>query len=529
MKIFVCQIKPEIGNLEKNYLQILRGYEEALIQNCDLCLFPELAISGYMSEDLFLNTQYISDITDYTIKLIDSTKDCALVLPTVINKEGKVFNGTIVAENKKIIGTTFKHNLPNYGIFDEKRYFSSGKPVVIDVKGLKIGIPICEDIWDKKVCRTLKNQGAQLFLVPNGSPYDKFKIKHRINLVEERFKETSIPMIYCNQVVSQDGIVFDGTSFCYDGKMQIIGKSFCQDYNVIEFSAGKFKCHTDYDLIHNSDEEILGAIIFATREYVLNNGFTKVILGLSGGIDSALVAYIAARALGKENVIAYMLPFQYTSKESIDDALELSSNLGIRLHTIPIDGTYNAFDSALEQHLNSKDNSITFQNLQSRIRGTILMALANENHSLLLTTGNKSEYAVGYATIYGDMNGAFNPIKDIYKTEIYDLAKKINLDNNIIPERIISRFPSAELAPNQKDSDTLPNYDILDQILVKHIELNESKTELYKKFAVETVNKVLTLVKNAEFKRRQSAPGVKISTKNFEKDRRYPITNFYDK
>ncbi len=311
--------------------------------------------------------------------------------------------------------------------------------------------------------------------------------------------------------------------------MQVIGKSFCQDHNVVEFSAGRFKCHIDYDLIHNSDEEILEAIIFATKEYVLNNGFTKVILGLSGGIDSALVAYIATRALGQENVIAYMLPFKYTSQESIDDALELSSNLGIRLHNIPIDGTYNAFDSCLEQHLHSKDNSITFQNLQSRIRGAILMTLANESNSLLLTTGNKSEYAVGYATIYGDMNGAFNPIKDIYKTEIYDLVNKINLNNNIIPQRIISRFPSAELVPNQKDSDTLPNYDILDQILARHIELNESKTELYKKFPVEIVDKVITLVKNAEFKRRQSAPGVKISTRNFEKDRRYPITNFYDK
>ncbi len=529
MKIFVCQIKPEIGNLEKNYLQILKSYEEALAQNCDLCFFPELAISGYMSEDLFLNKQYISDITDYTRKLIDFTGDCALVLPTVINKGRRIFNGTIVAQNRNILGTTFKHNLPNYGIFDEKRYFTSGKPIIIDVNGLKIGIPICEDIWDKKVCRTLKNQGAQLFLVPNGSPYDKFKIKHRIQLVEERFKENSVPIIYCNQVLAQDGIVFDGTSFCYDGKMQIIGKSFCQDYNIIEFSAGRFKCRTDYDLLHNSDEEILEAVTFATKEYVINNGFRKVILGLSGGIDSALVAYIAVRALGKENVIAYMLPFKYTSTESIDDALELSLNLGIRLHNIPIDGIYNAFDSSLEQYMHSNTHSITFQNLQSRIRGTILMALANENNALLLTTGNKSEYAVGYATIYGDMNGAFNPIKDIYKTEIYDLVNKINLNNNIIPKRIISRMPTAELAPNQKDSDTLPHYDILDQILTAHIELNESKNELCRRFPIEIVDKVLTLVKNAEFKRRQSPPGVKISTRNFEKDRRYPITNSYDK
>ena len=526
MKILVCQIKPRVGDLEENYNSILRHYQNSLNLNTDICLFPELATSGYLAEDLFTQKNFIKTIQRNVTRLVSITENTCLMLPTpILEDNGLLYNGVIAAQNGKIIGKTYKQELPNYGIFDEKRYFVQGAPFIITINGQKIGIPICEDIWISQVGIYLKKQGAELFLVPNASPYEKDKMSERIHIVKQRFKETPVPIIYCNQVLGHDGIVFDGRSFCYDGEVKIIGKAFELDQQLVEITNGKFKCSATYNLNINIYDEMFSAMVLGLRDYVQDNGFVKVILGLSGGIDSALVAVIAKQALGSNNVTAYMLPSKFTSRESIEDAEELAKNLGIVLKSIDIKEIFESFLATLSKDTPINKNSITFQNLQSRIRGTILMAKANENNSLLITTGNKSEYATGYATIYGDMNGAFNPIKDLYKTQLYSLVQHLNSTMSIIPERIITKAPSAELAPDQKDSDSLPEYPILDRIIEDHIENNLDKHDLLKKYDLELVQQVIKLVKNSEFKRKQSAPGVKLSKRNFEKDRRYPITN----
>lgn len=529
MKILVCQTKPRVGDLEGNYNFILRCYQSALSLNADICLFPELAISGYFAEDLFARKSFLDNIETRVTKLVSLTKHTCLILPApILEQDGLLYNGVIAAQHGKIIGKTYKHELPNYGIFDEKRYFTKGEPSIIMINGKKIGIPICEDIWFSKVCNNLKKQGAELFLVPNGSPYEKGKLQERVNVVKQRFNETQVPIIYCNQALGHDGIIFDGRSFCYDGEIVLIGNSFESDQQLVEMSDRRFHYTTTYNLNLNIYDEIFAAMILGLHDYVLGNGFTKVILGLSGGIDSALVAVIAQKALGKENVIAYMLPSKFTSKESIEDAKELATNLNITLKSIDISEIFESFLATLSKDTPINESSITFQNLQSRIRGTILMAKANETNSLLITTGNKSEYATGYATIYGDMNGAFNPIKDIYKTELYELIQHINKGMNVIPQRIITKEPTAELASGQKDSDSLPEYPILDKIIEDHIENNLDQDELSKKYDSKLVQHILKMVRIAEFKRKQSAPGVKISKRNFEKDRRFPITNLYD-
>ena len=349
----------------------------------------------------------------------------------------------------------------------------------------------------------------------------------RINQIKDRFKETSLPIIYCNQVIAHDGIIFDGRSFCFDGTVKLIGKAFEPDCQIVEFKNNKLYPAKIYDHALSPQEEIYRAMTLGVRDYVRNNGFAQVVLGLSGGIDSAMVAAIAVDALGADNVLAIMLPSKFTSSSSINDACEVAVRLKIKLITIPINNILGSFINDFDGQVPLDETSITYQNLQSRIRGTILMAKANSSNSLLLTTGNKSEYATGYATIYGDMNGAFNPIKDIYKTELYEIAKYKNSLQNIFPDNILTKAPTAELAANQKDTDSLPPYEILDKILESYLEGGQNKAELSQQFDPKLVERVIRLIHNSEFKRRQAAPGVKVSSKNFEKDRRFPITNAY--
>ncbi len=519
MKIAICQISPLTADLDGNFRKIHTAYINAQNSGADICLLPELCLTGYLAEDLFQKPAFQEEAQQYLEQLIAKTQESCLIIPTIFTEDGKLYNGAIAAMGGKEIGRTYKNQLPNYSIFDEKRYFHAKEPQIIKIKGVKVGIPICNDLWSPNVGFSLKKQGAQILLTPNASPFEQGKLQKRIKLLQDRFNETNLPIIYCNQIMAQDGIVFDGRSMCYDGELKIIGKAFETDQQIVEFKDGKLIANTSYKAPMNPNEEIYQAMVIGTQYYVRNNGFSKIILGLSGGIDSALVATIAADALGPENVLAYMLPSQFSSSDSLEDAQELAKKLGIKPSTIKIDGIVASF----VQELNTKQNSITHQNLQSRSRGTILMAEANKHGALLLTTGNKSEYATGYATIYGDMNGAFNPIKDVYKTQLYEIAKY----KNTIPTRIITKAPSAELAPNQKDSDSLPEYDILDKILYQYIEQDRSKEQLCKQFDSALVNKVLNLIKNSEFKRKQSAPGVKISSRNFEKERRMPITNNY--
>lgn len=523
MKILLCQSGPKIGALKENITTIQEQYKNAQNSGADICVFPELSTSGYLAEDLFLSASFIKEIQEHIHKLVKLTGKTCLLLPTPILKNGTLYNGVIAAMNRKIIGETYKQELPNYGIFDEKRYFTAGIPQIIVINGFKTGVPICEDIWSTNVCNSLKQQGAQLFIAVNGSPFEKGKMAKRIKYAKQIFHETKTPIIYCNQALAQDGIIFDGRSFCFDGNLNIIGKAFSTNCQIIELKENKFYPEKKHNTPLDKNEEIYMVMVMGVQAYIQANGFSKVILGLSGGIDSAMVAAIAVDALGVDNVSALMLPSKFTSAESISDAYIIAERLKITLKSIAINDIVDCFTATMSNASSLNETSVTYQNLQARIRGTILMAEANNTNALLLTTGNKSEYATGYATIYGDMNGAFNPIKDIYKTELYELASY----KNILPPNILTKAPTAELTPNQKDCDSLPKYTVLDRILEKYIEQNQSKEELYKQFKPELIEQVTRLVKNSEFKRRQSAPGVKISTRSFDKDRRFPITNSY--
>jgi len=523
MKILLCQVTPRTGDLVNNAALIQKHYTKAQKDGAHICVFPELTLTGYLAEDLFLNPYFIKQTQQHVDDIVKITGKTCLLLPTPIVKNGILYNGVIAARNGKVIGQTFKYKLPNYGIFDENRYFASGEPQIFSINGFKFGVPICEDIWSNHVCNKLKELGAELLISINSSPFEKGKMIKRVRQIKQIFKNTKTPIIYCNKVAAQDGIIFEGRSFCFDGSLNIVGKAFEETIQMVELTAGKLSTNTTYNSPISPNEKIYRAMVMGVKSYVLENNFSKVILGLSGGIDSAMVAAIAVDALGSANVSAIMLSSKFTSKESISDAKEIASRLRISLKTIVINDAVECLAKTINGKSSMDESSIMYQNLQARIRGTILMAESNNTGALLLTTGNKSEYATGYTTIYGDMNGAFNPIKDIYKTELYELARY----KNVIPQHILNKSPSAELIPNQKDSDSLPEYSILDKILEQHIEYNYGQKELSKQFAPELVEKVLKLIKNSEFKRRQAAPGVKISTKNFEKDRRFPITNHY--
>lgn len=525
MKIYVCQTTPKVCDLENNFIQIKELYLKSQELEADICLFPELALPGYMARDFFTYNEFVKSVEKYNKKLVEITGDTCLLLPTITSVDKILYNSVIAAQGGKIIGMTHKVSLPAYGIFEEPRYFKPGKSSVIKINGRNIGVPICADIWGPQVCNELKEQGAEIFLVPNASPFARGKFHTRSSVLRERYSETNIPLIYCNQVIAQDGIIFEGRSVCYDGELKNIGAAFTTSEQIIYFAEGKLSCDNYEITPFNMQQDILDALIMGVRSYVRDNNFQKVLLGLSGGIDSAIVAYIAVKALGHENVSAYMLPSTYTSDESRLDAKEFADNLKINLHNIDIDDICAQFIKSLGGANQVIEGTLTHQNIQSRVRGVILMAESNKHNALLLTTGNKSEYATGYATIYGDMNGAFNPIKDLYKTEIYQLAAYINQIEHVIPQRIIDKPPSAELKPLQKDSDSLGSYEILDAILKDHIENKQSFDELTKKHDPILVRHILGLVNNSEFKRRQSAPGVKISEHSFDLERRVPITH----
>lgn len=527
MKIYVCQTTPKVCDLENNFTHIQELYLISQELEADICLFPELALPGYMARDFFAYNEFIKSVEKYNQRLIEITGNTCLLLPTITSVDKILYNSVIAAQGGKIIGITHKASLPAYGIFDEPRYFKSGKPSVIKVNGRTVGIPICADIWVPQVCNVLKEQGAEIFLVPNASPFAKDKFHARYAVLRDRYIETNIPLIYCNQVIAQDGIIFEGRSVCYDGELKNIGAAFSTSEQMVYFADGKLSCKSYESSRINIQQDILDALIMGVRGYVQDNNFQKVLLGLSGGVDSAVVAYVAVKALGKQNVRAYMLPSVYTSNESRVDAKELADNLGIDLHNIDIDDICGQFIESLGGIDQIIEGTITHQNIQSRVRGTVLMAESNKHNALLLTTGNKSEYATGYATIYGDMNGAFNPIKDLYKTEIYQLVAYINEIENIIPQRIIDKPPSAELKPLQKDSDSLGSYEILDAILKEHIENKKSFDELTQNHDPHFVCHILRLVNNSEFKRQQSAPGVKISENMFGLERRVPITHYF--
>ena len=547
MKLFLAQINKIVGDIDGNLKRAIDILDQAEELNSDLVVFSELFLSGYPPEDLVLKKSFVEECRNALDTLINysKTKKVGLIVGLPIYEKNNLFNAAAIVDEGKLIGFSKKINLPNYSVFDEKRVFHQNDiPKVFEFRGIKLGVPICEDIWQDNVCLELKNQGCELIVSPNGSPFDKYKINQRKTIIEDRVSEIGLPFVYINQVGGQDELVFDGSSLIMNGDKEIIYEAPpWQEHNaVIEFNEKEKKFNNlSFNEFKFSDlENIYMATVIGLRDYVSKNNFPGVILGLSGGIDSAFCAAVAVDALGKDKVEAYMLPSNYTSENSTIDAEDCANRLEINLETIPISDTFLSLEESLKTSFKGLPNDITEENLQSRIRGTILMAISNKKGKMLITTGNKSEVSVGYSTLYGDMNGGFNPIKDIYKTELYALAnwRNINLPNNllldkkdVIPASIISKEPTAELRDNQKDSDSLPPYDELDQILEGLVEYELSTSELEKKgFSREEIKKVENLLYVSEYKRRQSAPGVKISLRNFGRDRRYPITNkFRDK
>jgi NAD+ synthase len=448
-------------------------------------------------------------------------------------REGKkLHNSFALLNGGRIEAVRHKFDLPNYGVFDEKRVFQPGPaPGPVVVKGVRIGVPICEDIWTEETCETLAETGAEILLSPNGSPFERNKDDVRLNLVVSRVSETSLPLAYLNQVGGQDELVFDGASFVLnaDRKLALQMPMFEEAVAVTQWNrtANGWVCTKgDFARIPEREEETWKACVLGLRDYVIKNRFPGVILGLSGGIDSAVVAAMAVDALGRDKVHCLMLPYAYTSKDSLVDAEDCARRLGVRYDVVPIKEPVEGFLSALQPMFAGKNRDVAEENIQSRARGVILMAISNKFGAMVLTTGNKSEMSVGYATLYGDMNGGYNPIKDVYKTEVYRLAAWRNTVSDVIPERIITKAPTAELRENQKDQDSLPPYDVLDDILDGLVEREQPVAEIAARgHDIALVKKIQHMLYVAEYKRRQAAPGVKITRRNFGRDRRYPITN----
>ena len=534
-KIALAQINPTVGDIVGNCAKIVEAWEKANADGAELVVFPELCVVGYSPEDLVLTQEFRTKAMNAVYELAKKTAGgAAIIVGCVWEIESKIHNAALLLDAGKILHIQLKTKLPNVGVFDEKRTFSAGDGAkVFEWRGHKIGILICEDIWDISLAHSLKKQGVEEIFAINASPFEVGKFEKRVEVVKNAALAANAPVYYTNMAGGQDDIVFDGGSFAVNSAGETIASfpQFEEGIFVIPVKAGILSL--DSSLRGNDNEEIWKAISIGLRDYVQKNGFSSVVLGLSGGIDSAVTAAVAVDALGAENVLGVLLPSPYTSKESVEDALETAKLLGIETKTILITEAMLAFEELLTPEFgadNWLENPAIGGNLQARIRGVILMAISNKFGNLLLSTGNKSELAVGYSTLYGDSCGAFNMLKDIYKTQVYELAQWRNLGRNVvspaIPLRSITKPPSAELKPNQRDDDQLPPYDILDKILELHIENRQSEAEIIAEgFAPEIVKKVLHLVRISEYKRSQSCLGVKISTMAFGKDRRFPITN----
>lgn len=548
INIALVQENPIVGNVEHNYNLILKARNDTNSENTDLIVFSELFMSGYPPEDLVLRYSFLDEIDTYLKLLVEETKKPgpAILVGLPVRDKDQIFNSVVLIDNGKIISIQHKCHLPNYDVFDEERIFNKGNlPGPINFRGLKIGVAICEDIWHEDVVECLAETGAELLIVLNGSPYNREKQDLRINVAMQRVVESGLGLIYVNQIGGQDELVFDGGSFVInpDYSMPVKLPNFVSNIQNTLWTKDndKWLCKT---IVQQTDteelEDIYSACVIGLRDYVQKNKFKEVLIGLSGGIDSAIVSCIAVDALGSENVQCVMLPSKYTSKESLADAIECAQNLGVNPDEISIEKMVDAAEDQLNPFFEGTNKDITEENIQSRIRAVLLMALSNKFNKLLLTTGNKSEMAVGYATLYGDMSGAFNPIKDVYKTEVYKIAEMRNNtkpefclgpNHEVIPKNIITKAPTAELRDNQTDQDSLPEYDVLDDILYKLIEEEISVKDIIKSgHDKQWVTKIQNLLYISEYKRRQAPPGVKISSKNFGKDRRYPITNnFRDK
>ncbi len=531
LTIALAQLNPTVGAIAANLAKAKA--EIAKLPHADLVLFPELYISGYPPEDLVLRPSFVAACKVAVEELAREFAAGPAILMGLPWREGdKLHNAVALLNGGKIETLRFKYDLPNYGVFDEKRVFQPGPaPGPINFKGVRIGVPICEDIWTSDVCETLEETGAEILLSPNGSPFERNKDDVRLNLVVARVTETGLPLAYVNQIGGQDELVFDGASFVLnaDRSLALQMPMFEEAVAVTHWSRGAsgWVCAKgEIARLPENQEEAWAACVLGLRDYVNKNRFPGVVLGLSGGIDSAVVAAMAVDALGADRVHCVMLPYQYTSKDSLVDAEECAKLLGVRYDVVAIKEPVEGFLSALKPMFAGRNTDTAEENIQSRSRGVILMAISNKFGAMVLTTGNKSEMSVGYCTLYGDMNGGFNPIKDIYKVEVYRLAEWRNSRSFVIPQRIITKAPTAELRENQKDQDSLPPYEVLDDILEGLVEREETvATIVARGHELALVKRIQHLLYVAEYKRRQSAPGVKITRRNFGRDRRYPIVN----
>ena len=526
MKIALAQINPTVGALEANAKKIIEYIRKARAKGAELVVFPELAITGYPPEDLVLKPQFISDNLKVLLEIVKVTKDVGVYVGYVDRKGGDLYNAGAFIVNGEIVRVYYKNNLPNYAVFDEKRYFKEGtKTEVVKFRGTKLGLGICEDIWvEGGPYKAEAKAGAKIILNINASPYHMGKIGEREAILKKRAIATKADVVYVNLVGGQDELVFDGGSMIINSKGKVIARApmFKESLIVTGDHGG------DIALKLEDLPEVYQALLTGIRDYVQKNGFNEVIIGLSGGIDSALTAVIAADAIGKDKVHTVFLPSQYSAKRSMDDSKALAKNLGIKLDVIPIKEIFDKYLADISGFFKGRPADVTEENMQARIRAVILMALSNKFGWLLLSTGNKSETSTGYCTLYGDMAGGFNALKDVPKTLIYMLAKWRNLGSEIIPQSIIDRAPTAELKPDQKDQDTLPPYDVLDRVINAYVVENKNAAQIVKMgIDKATVSKVISMIDRAEYKRRQSAPGPRITQRAFGKDWRLPITNGY--
>ncbi|WP_343595295.1 NAD+ synthase [Acinetobacter sp.] len=531
-KIALAQFSPHIGNIENNTAKMIEQANQAKAQQADIVIFPELSVIGYPAEDLLLRPS-LKNRTQQALSQLKEVKDIVMVFGFVHQAEdGQRFNSAAVMKDGEILGIYNKQNLPNYSVFDEKRYFNLGhQHLVFEYLEHKFGVLICEDIWNINTVQQLAQLNVDTILVLNSSPYEVGKPQHRIATMTELTKQLRVNLVYTNQVGGQDDLIFDGSSFVLDREGQLIcrAESFKEQLSFAEFNAeqGSFKAQETQPELETM-AEIYQGLVMATRDYVQRSGFPGVILGLSGGIDSALTLAIAVDALGADKVQAVMMPYTYTAQISIEDAAEQAKRLGITFGVAEIHPVVNSFMQTLYPFFGNMPADATEENLQARSRGTLLMALSNKFGNLVLSTGNKSELAVGYCTLYGDMVGGFAVLKDVYKTIVFELAKYRNSisETPVIPERVITRPPSAELRPDQKDQDSLPAYDVLDAILYAYIEEDLSQQAIIERgFDPQVVEKVIRLVDINEYKRRQGAIGPRISSRAFSRERRYPIIN----
>ena len=542
MSVALAQLNPHLGDVSANCQKLLQMRERAAAKGADIILTPEMFLAGYPADDLVLRADFMDRIEAAISRLAKATADGgpAIIVGAPCRDKDVLYNSAFILDGGKIVARRDKVNLPNYGVFDDKRHFTPGQlqgPVLL--RGMRLGIAVCEDIWFPDLCEMLGETGAEIILSLNASPFENAKTDMRMMHAVSRMTETGLPFVYVNMVGGQDELVFDGSSFALNlgGKIASQMPSFSEGLSILEVRSQSGTCHLTGQISWPAaaEEDVWRALTLGVRDYVEKNGFSGVILGLSGGVDSAIVAVLAVDALGPERVRVVMMPSDYTADISLADAEELADNLGLTLETIALRAGMDAFDSMLEASLEGTEMDVTEENIQSRLRGMILMALSNKFGNMVLATGNKSEYAAGYSTLYGDMCGGFAPIKDVWKTEIFKLCEWRNTalprgvlgpDGEVIPRRIITRPPSAELRPDQQDTDSLPPYDILDAILIALTEeMADTDTIVSRGYERETVERVSAMLFRTEYKRFQAAPGPKVTPRAFGRDRRLPLTS----